>query len=299
MAAGAFPIRHDEIAEARRLASRLPDLLVAAHRVAANAMFGFHGRRRPGAGETFWQFRSYQMGEPAKRIDWRRSARDHHLFVREREWEALQTVWLWPDLSPSMHFRSRLAEHEKSERALVLVLALAELLGRGGERVGVPGLMPARTGRDLPERLAAALMHAAEAREWPDLTGIKRFSEIVIVSDFLSETDTIHDRLARAAERSLRLHLLQVLDPAEESFPYGGRLEFQDPETGVTWLAERADLLKERYHERLLAHRQAITQMTQRAGYSFAVHHTDRPASEGLLVLQSSLTAPVEPRLTG
>jgi len=298
MAADATPVRHDDIAESRRLASRLPDLLVAAHRVAANAMFGFHGRRRPGAGETFWQFRSYQMGEPAKRIDWRRSARDHHLFVREREWEALQTVWLWPDLSPSMRFRSRLAEQEKRERALVLVLALAELLGRGGERVGLPGLMPPRPGRDLPERFAEALMRAPSVADWPDLTAARRFSEVVIVSDFLADPETIRERLARAGERALRLHLLQVFDPAEESFPYGGRLEFEDPETGSTWLAERADLLKERYQERLQAHRGEIARMAQRGGYSFSVHHTDRPASEGLLALQSSLTAPVEPRLT-
>ena len=32
-------------------------------------------------------------------IDWRRSASSDNLFVREREWEAAHTVWLWVDLS--------------------------------------------------------------------------------------------------------------------------------------------------------------------------------------------------------
>src|SRR4051812_30866081 len=106
---------------ARSLAARLPELLVAARRIAANVMLGMHGRRHPGPGETFWQFRPYVMGEPARQIDWRRSAHDDHLYVREREWEAAQTVWLWADLSPSMDFRSRLSATTKLDRAVILM----------------------------------------------------------------------------------------------------------------------------------------------------------------------------------
>ena len=119
--------------------ARLPDLLVAAKRIAANVMLGMHGRRHPGPGETFWQFRPYMPGESTRLIDWRRSARDDHIYIREREWEASQTVWLWVDLSQSMDFRSHLAETTKLDRAVILMLALADLLGRGGERVGHTG----------------------------------------------------------------------------------------------------------------------------------------------------------------
>ena len=63
---------------------------------------GLHGRRRSGSGENFWQFRRFVSGEEARCIDWRRSARDDNLYVREREWEAAHTIWLWPDRSPSM-----------------------------------------------------------------------------------------------------------------------------------------------------------------------------------------------------
>jgi len=47
--------------------------------------------------------------------------------VREREWEAAHTFWLWPDISPSMAFRSHLSPISKRDRALVLTLAVAEL----------------------------------------------------------------------------------------------------------------------------------------------------------------------------
>ncbi len=61
--------------EAKGLAESLPDLLIEARRVAHTILAGWHGRRRAGPGETFWQFRPYVSGEPANGIDWRRSAR--------------------------------------------------------------------------------------------------------------------------------------------------------------------------------------------------------------------------------
>src|SRR5471030_139552 len=117
----------------RMLADAMPRLILEARRVAASVIYGLHGRRRAGPGENFWQYRRFVSGEPAARVDWRRSARDDHLYVREQEWEAAHTVWIWPDRSPSMQFASPLAEETKLDRALVMALALAEILVEGGE----------------------------------------------------------------------------------------------------------------------------------------------------------------------
>src|SRR5829696_5282745 len=84
---------------ARALASVMPRLVLESRRIAATVIHGLHGRRRAGSGENFWQFRRFVFGEPARRVDWRRSARDEHLYVREQEWEAAHTVWIWPDRS--------------------------------------------------------------------------------------------------------------------------------------------------------------------------------------------------------
>src|ERR1700682_1919944 len=133
-------------ASGRTLADAMPRLILEARRVASTVIHGLHGRRRAGPGENFWQYRRFMSGEPASRVDWRRSARDDHLYVREREWEAAHRVWIWPDLSPSMEFASPLVWETKRDRALVLAFALGELLVRGGERVGIPGTMrPAAT----------------------------------------------------------------------------------------------------------------------------------------------------------
>src|ERR1700758_5114906 len=127
--------------QGRSLAAPMPRLILEARRIAATIIHGLHGRRRAGSGENFWQYRRFISGEPAQRVDWRRSGRDDHLYVREQEWEAAHTVWLWPDRSPSMAFASKEARDSKLERGLIVTFALAELLVEGGERGGIPGLI--------------------------------------------------------------------------------------------------------------------------------------------------------------
>ena len=139
-------------------ASLVPDLLVEARRIVNTVIGGWHGRRKRGIGENFWQFRPYVEGEAMARIDWRRSARDDHTYVRDREWEAAHTVWLWADPSPSMLYKSAGATVSKESRALVLILALAELLSRSGERIAWPGLTDPFTARNGAERLASHLV---------------------------------------------------------------------------------------------------------------------------------------------
>ena len=124
----------------------LPPLLIRTERVAASVAHGLHGRRRAGPGETFWQFRGYQPGDSTRRIDWRKSAKSQRLFVRQTEWEAAQNVWLWRDASASMQYRSSERWPKKVARAELLLLAIASLLARGGERLIVsaqetPGYM--------------------------------------------------------------------------------------------------------------------------------------------------------------
>src|SRR5579872_6564915 len=116
------------VGEGQTLAAAMPRLILESRRVAATIIHGLHGRRRAGPGENFWQYRRFLSGEPARRVDWRRSARDDHLYVREQEWEAAHTVWIWADRSPSMVFTSQLAQESKLDRTLVIAFALAEVL---------------------------------------------------------------------------------------------------------------------------------------------------------------------------
>src|SRR6476619_2523060 len=176
----------------RQLSSTMPRLILEARRVAATVIHGLHGRRRAGSGENFWQFRRFMSGEPSARVDWRRSARDDNLYVREREWEAAHTVWIWPDRSPSMAFTSRLARESKLDRSLTIAFALAEILVEAGERVGLPGLMRPTGSRAVIDRMADAIIHdPAERTSLPQGFAPASLSEIVVLSDLWSPIEEI------------------------------------------------------------------------------------------------------------
>ena len=275
--------------QAHGLADRLPDLIIEAMRVANTISHGIHGRRRPGPGETFWQFRHYEFGDSVRQIDWRRSASSNQHYVREREWEAAHTVWFWPDLSPSMDFLSTLSAQSKRDRGLVLMLALGELLVRGAERIALMGLMAPTANRKATTTMAEAIAgheHDANVRaSLPPPVTLDRFSACVLLSDFLDPPDMIAERLNTLADKGVSGHIVQILDPAEETLPYQGRAEFLSPEGSERMLADRVESLRERYQERLQMHRDQLSEHARRLGWSFLVHHTDRPAGEALLAL--------------
>ncbi len=275
--------------EAHGLADRLPDLLMEAMRISSTVAHGIHGRRRAGPGETFWQFRQFQSMDSATLIDWRRSASSDTLFVREREWEAAHTVWLWPDMSASMQFASHLSKTTKHDRALVLTLAMAELLVRGGERIALLGLTRPSASRKAATKLAEAIATNANLPQLkeslPPAERLARFSGVVLMSDFLDPVDQIAERMNEIASGGVSGHMIQILDPAEETLPYSGRTEFLGVEGSERWTADRAEALRADYREALLEHRTGLEQIAKRLGWSFTVHHTDRPASEPLLSL--------------
>jgi uncharacterized protein (DUF58 family) len=279
---------------AEQLAAPLPPLLVAAERVAATVAQGVHGRRRVGTGETFWQFRRYQSGDPASTVDWRQSAKRQSLFIRQNEWEAAESVWLWRDASPSMRYRSPLAATEKFERASLILLALAALLVRGGERVALLGDGNApTTGRAALDRLAATFMLAADSASQtslPPIADLPRFAQAVLIGDFLSPLGEIAELVRTYAAAGVRGHLLQVLDPAEEDLPFSGRTQFEGLEGEGSHTVGRADALRDAYGRRIAQRREALGSLCSAVGWSFSGHRTDRPPQTALLALYAALS---------
>jgi uncharacterized protein (DUF58 family) len=276
--------------ESRTLAATLPRLVLEARRIAANVIHGLHGRRRAGAGESFWQYRRFVSGEPSQSVDWRRSARDDHLYVREQEWEAAHTVWLWPDRSPSMVFASRQSRDSKLERALIVTFALAELLVAGGERVGIPGLMNPTASRSVIDKMAQAMLHdEADRLSLPPSFVPSALAEIVVLSDLWSPIGEIRSMLAGLSASGAHGALVQIVDPAEEDFPYSGRIEFVEPEGGGVIIAGRAERWSGDYVARVALHRDEIRSETNKLDWLFSTHTTSRSAAELLLFLHSGM----------
>jgi uncharacterized protein (DUF58 family) len=276
---------------AEQLAGALPPLLVAADRVAATVAQGVHGRRRVGQGETFWQFRQYMPGDAAQRIDWRESAKSQRLYVRETEWEAAQSVWLWRDYSASMDYASNRALPTKRYRAELLLMALAALLVRGGERVTVLGSgLPPLSGRVALARIAALVERPTLLGDsLPPFVPVPRHGQLVLIGDFLSPLAEIQTAFARYAGSGVRGHVLQVLDPAEETLPFDGRVRFEDLEDMGDVLISRVESVRDEYIGRLTAHREGLSGLARGFGWNFMTHHTDRPPHTALLALYTAL----------
>jgi uncharacterized protein (DUF58 family) len=288
---------------AEQAAAALPPLLVAAERVAVTVAQGVHGRRRVGQGETFWQFRQYEPGDAATRIDWRESAKSQRLYVRETEWEAAQSVWLWRDASVSMSYTS--AEYvpgaewpTKRDRAELLLVALASLLVRGGERLTMLGSgMAPTSGRIALSRVVELISQELigqdrqDAASLPAFEPLPRSGQLVLIGDFLSPPDAVNSALARFAAAGLKGHLLQVVDPAEEDLPFDGRVRFEGVEETDQVVISRVETVRGDYSERFRRHREGLAAIATALGWSFGSHRTDRPPHLALLALYAALSA--------
>jgi uncharacterized protein (DUF58 family) len=294
---GGFALRE----RSEGLAAALPPLLIAAIRVANAVIHGLHGRRRSGPGEDFWQYRPYSFGDSAQRIDWRKSARSDRILIRENEWAATHTLYLWASNAPGMAFRSRLSTATKRERAALLSMALAVLAAKAGERVAALGSPhpPGHTQLTL-NRLAQHFSQAPSADEapLPAEQPLPRFAAAVLMGDFLEPLDRIADRLTAIAGSGISGHLVQILDPAEETLPYQGRTEFLEFGGPRKFLAGKAEMLRRDYQERLARHREELRQLARRLGWSFTAHLTDRPPQQALLALYGLLAGPRSVALT-
>jgi uncharacterized protein (DUF58 family) len=281
---------------AEELASLVPPLMVAAERVASTVAQGVHGRRRVGTGEAFWQFRQYQPGDSLQRIDWRQTGKRDRVFIRETEWEAAQSVWVWRDTSSSMRYRSSSNLPEKAERADLLTLALMALLMRGGERVGLLGSgLPPASGRSGLSRFVQLMMRdATNESGLPTIAPLPRHADVVLFGDFLSPLPEIDQTVRAIAARGVKGHIMQVLDPAEEDLPFTGRTRFEGLEDEGEALIPRVESVRADYQSLLAAHVQGIGDIARAVGWGFLSHRTDRPAQAALLELFVALSRPPE-----
>ncbi|MEQ9260614.1 MAG: DUF58 domain-containing protein [Roseovarius sp.] len=282
----AAPLR----ARAEAEAARFPALLARAEQLAGTVLLGEHGRRRAGMGDDFWQYRPVQAGDELRFVDWRRSARSDSQFIRQREWQIAQSVVIWVDNAASMRFASDQKLPEKSDRARLLALAVAILLNRAGERIGLAGIgLPPRRGEAQLMRLAEALTRESdEDYGRPDASGMAAHGRALFISDFMGDISAARTALTTAADRGVQGVLCQVLDPAEEAFPYRGRTIFESVGGTLAHETLKASELRDRYLARLAERKAELRTLCARTGWQFTTHHTSASAQSALLWLYTA-----------
>jgi len=282
---------HDIRNTAERDAAHLPGLLLRAQHLANGALLGEHGRRRPGSGDDFWQYRPLYDGESHRMIDWRQSARGDDHFVRQHEMKNAQTAQLWVDQGASMRFTGHAERVTKSDRARIIALSLSILLLRNGERVGLSdGTLAPRRGGQQVEHLSHRLeTNQTQDYAAPETGALMPNARVVFISDFMAPVEPVKTAVGRATDRNATGVLLQVLDPIELQFPFTGRTIFESIGGKLRHESLKASDLKAGYLERLEIRRASLRDLCQQTGWQYHCHMTDRAAQSALLWLYHAL----------
>jgi hypothetical protein len=173
-----------------------------------------------------------------------------------------------------------------------LLLALASLLTRAGERIALLG--DAR--RPVGGRAAVTTL-CERMRAQPEggssvvpIQPLPQHARVVLISDFFIPLEDLRDRLRELLAMGVRGHLLQVLDPAEPSLPFTGRVRFEGLEDDGAALIGNVDSVRVRYRDRIAAHRQGLRDLARSLGWTLASHVCDHPPEPPLLALYNALS---------
>jgi uncharacterized protein (DUF58 family) len=142
------------------------------------------------------------------------------------------------------------------------------------------------------DKMAQAMLHDDAVRaSLPPSFVPSALAEIVVLSDLWSPMSEIRLMLAGLSASGAHGSLIQVVDPAEETFPYAGRIEFVEPEGFGVVTAGRAESWASDYVARVALHRDEIRSETNRLDWLFSTHTTSRSAAELLLFLHAGMMA--------
>ena len=143
-------------------------------------------------------------------------------------------------------------------------------------------------------RLCDVLERAGATDDYgtPDVQGLVAHGRAVFVSDFLGNMAGVEDGLARAADQGVRGLLIQILDPAEEDFPFDGRTIFQSMGGSISHETLRAGDLRGRYLARLAERKDRLQTLARATGWHYHCHHTAGAALPALLWAFNALGDP-------
>ncbi len=215
---------------------------------------GDHRTLFRGTGIDVADLREYQPYDDVRHIDWNVTARTDVPHVREYDEDREVTAWLLLDRSPSMGFGP--VERRKHQVLTEVAATVAQLLARGGNRIGavlfdtgIDLTIPPGHGRNQVLRILSALMQTPDAgngsrnregttRRLTDLAvplraalGIaRRRSLIVVVSDYITEPGW--ERPLALLARRHDVMAIQVVDRREFELPAVGMIYVEDAETG-------------------------------------------------------------------
>ncbi len=276
---------------------RLGRVAVAARHAVESLLAGQHPSIHRGLSVEFAGHRPYQPGDDLRHLDWTVWARTDRLDVKVYEEETRLRAAVVVDYSGSMAYGS--LARSKLDYARILAAVLGVLMVRQGDAVGLACCDTVVREFVPPAASMAHLLGLLERLEAntaggeTDLAGVlddlaerlRRRGLVILISDCIAEPQRLIEALKHLRHRRQDVRVFQLLDPAEEEFPFAGTVEF----AGLEHEARRkldADRIRRRYREALDAHRRTLAAGCHAAGIAL---HPCRTDEDPALVLVRAL----------
>lgn len=287
-----------------------PDVIRTIRRLDLKAQFivkgfvhGLHSSPLRGFSVQFSEHRRYAPGDDPKDIDWKIFAKTDKYYVKKFEAETNLTGWLLVDTSRSMGALPSgiIAPGANTERstkfdyAICLAAALAYLMIQQQDPVGLL-TFDQRLGRSVAPKsrrsqLASILSVLTGlrpdggtniARALDQTAGLLRHASLVMVfSDLLGDQETLFHSLNRLRHAGHDVILFHILDEVEVNFPFHGPVEFEDPESGQTLIAD-SDALRREYLEEVDSFRGELRRRCFASQIDYVPLDTSIPFDRGL-----------------
>ena len=286
--------------------ARLKNLQLRARSVVEGALTGLHRSPHHGASVEFAEHKEYSAGDEIRHIDWKVFGKSDKYYVKRYEQETNLRAMLMVDASASMLYGSEAALNSKWEYASELSAALAYLLLRQQDSVGltvagekVEHYVPPRTRSSHLMHLCELLVGAEPARKKTTnlLAGIQHVSDVFtrrglvfVISDFLDTDRAWFQVLRQMRSRRQQVRLLHVVDPWEMEFPFNDMTIFRSLESGSELLAEpRA--MRDAYLKEFTRFREGLRSAALEEGMEYRLIRTDVPVDSTLSTMIGGLPA--------
>lgn len=225
--------------------AQISDLALLARTVVEGLLFGVHRSPHSGSSIEFAQYRPYTQDDDPRRIDWKLYARADRLHIKQYQEETNMRCTLLLDCSASMDYGTGTVS--KFNYARMLAACLAMILHKQRDAAGfiayhdrIVTHVPPRSDPHHMQRMLIELENIEPSGETNTPGALERLGEIIqprgmvaLISDLLYPAEEVIDHLKSLRARRHDVMVLQISDPAEQTFPFASATTLIDAENGT------------------------------------------------------------------
>jgi uncharacterized protein (DUF58 family) len=285
----------------------LSGLQLRARRIVEGYLAGLHRSPYRGFSIEFAEHREYAQGDDLRYLDWKVFARTDKLYLKQFEDETNLICYLLVDASESMQYRGGESAFSKLEYAQCLAAALAWLVLRQQDAVGLMTFDRQIREHVRPSSSAAHLqqiVHVLEHTQPRERTALgsllgqlarslPRRGIVVVLSDLFDDLAQLMDGLHRLRLQRHDVIVLHLLDRDELEFPFERPTLFKGLEQLPQVLADPA-ALRQAYRAEVEQFLRALRRGCHEHHIDFRSFCTDQPLDWVLSSLLSQRSKKVQ-----